>query len=88
MRGIITLGFPPATCCQSHPSNLSAPFLPPSPSAFPERSASPCVHVYPAVLALATNFVGYAAFARLLGDDKPELLQELDIKEVSEVAWR
>jgi hypothetical protein len=46
------------------------------------------VHVYPAVLALATNFVGHAAFARLLGDDKPELLQELDIKEVSEVAWR
>ena len=34
------------------------------------------------MLALATNFVGYAAFARLLGDDKPQLLAELDIKEV------
>lgn len=45
-------------------------------------SASPCVHIFPAVLALAKNFVGYAAFARLLGDDKPELLVELGIKEV------
>lgn len=45
-------------------------------------SASPCVHVYPAVLALARNFVGYAAFSRLLGDNNPELLAELDIKEV------
>jgi thioredoxin-like negative regulator of GroEL len=40
------------------------------------------VHVFPAVLALARNFVGYAAFARLLGDDSPQLLAELDIKEV------
>ena len=40
------------------------------------------MHIFPAVLSLATNFVGYAAFARLLGDGQPRLLQELDIKEV------
>ena len=31
-------------------------------------TAAPCVHVFPAVLALARNFVGYASFARLLAD--------------------
>ncbi|PSC71573.1 pollen-specific SF21-like [Micractinium conductrix] len=45
-------------------------------------SAAPCVHIFPAVLALATNFQGYAAFARLVGDDHPELLQELNIQQV------
>lgn len=48
-------------------------------------SASPCVHVFPAVLALAKNFVGYASFARLLGDSNPELQQlmlDLNVVEV------
>ncbi|KAI7836427.1 hypothetical protein COHA_009727, partial [Chlorella ohadii] len=45
-------------------------------------SAAPCVHIFPAVLALATNFQGYAAFARLLGDDQPELLKKLDVTQV------
>ena len=31
-------------------------------------SADCCVHVYPAVLALARNFRGFAAFGRVLGD--------------------
>jgi hypothetical protein len=31
-------------------------------------TAAPCVHVFPAVLALARNFAGYASFARLLAD--------------------
>ncbi len=35
-------------------------------------SASPCVHIFPAVLALARAFRGQAAFARLLGDAGPE----------------
>lgn len=48
-------------------------------------SATPCVHVFPAVLALAKNFVGYAAFGRLLGDEGEEgraLMAELNIIEV------
>ncbi|GAB4820580.1 hypothetical protein N2152v2_007626 [Parachlorella kessleri] len=38
-------------------------------------SASPCVRIFPAVLALARNFQGYAAFARLMGDENEELQQ-------------
>ncbi|KAK9810349.1 hypothetical protein WJX72_009187 [[Myrmecia] bisecta] len=48
-------------------------------------SATPCIRVFAAVLALAKNFVGYAAFGRLIGDGSDEtrqLLQELNIKEV------
>jgi hypothetical protein len=47
--------------------------------------AAPCVHIFPAVLALARNFVGYAAFARLMGDASEEtraLLAELRVVEV------
>jgi hypothetical protein len=45
--------------------------------------ASPCIHVYPAVVALARSFQGYARFARLLVDDlPPELLQELGVIDV------
>ena len=50
------------------------------------QSATPCVHVFPATMALAKNFVGFAAFGRLIGDASEEtrqLLRELDIKEVS-----
>ncbi|KAL4424978.1 hypothetical protein ABPG77_002863 [Micractinium sp. CCAP 211/92] len=45
-------------------------------------SAAPCVHIFPAVLSLATNFVGYAAFARLVGDGAPDLLRDLNITQV------
>ena len=48
-------------------------------------TAAPCVHVFPAVLALARNFVGYASFARLLADSSgaasalSESLKVLDV---------
>jgi len=49
------------------------------------QSAAPCIHVYPAVLALAKNFKGYASFARMVGDTSPELagmMADLNILEV------
>lgn len=48
-------------------------------------SASPCIHIFPAVLALAKNFKGYARFARLMGDESPamqEIIQGLNVIEV------
>lgn len=48
-------------------------------------SAAPCVHIFPAVVALGKSFQGTADFARLIGDESPEteaMLKELDIKEV------
>lgn len=45
----------------------------------------PCMHIFPAVRALAKNFVGFAAFARLVGDSNDEteaLMKELKILEV------
>lgn len=48
-------------------------------------SAAPCVHIFPAVLALARSFGGYAAFARVLGDENAELkalMGELGVLEV------
>ena len=45
-----------------------------------------CVRLFPAVLALAKSFKGFASFARLLGDANPEtqqMMSELDIKAVS-----
>ena len=45
-----------------------------------------CVRLFPAVLALAKSFKGFASFARLLGDANAEtqqLMGELDIKAVS-----
>lgn len=45
----------------------------------------PCVAVYPAVLALARSFAGYAAFARLVGDEDDAygaLLGQLGVEEV------
>ena len=50
------------------------------------RNAAPCIHIFPAVLALAKNFTGYAHFARLIGDESDEaqhLLKELHVNEVS-----
>jgi thioredoxin-like negative regulator of GroEL len=48
--------------------------------------AAPCVHIFPAVLALARSFQGgYAAFARLMGDENEELKQlmlELNVIQV------
>lgn len=66
----------------------------PTPPALPQvltvvnislTSAAPCIHVFPAVLALAKNFMGYAAFARLLGDENDDLkalMRELNVVEV------
>jgi thioredoxin-like negative regulator of GroEL len=47
--------------------------------------AAPCVRVYPAVLALARSFKGFAAFARLQGDAgeaAAALLQRYNVLEV------
>lgn len=44
-----------------------------------------CVRLFPAVLALAKSFKGFASFARLLGDSNAEtqqMMSELDIKAV------
>ena len=48
-------------------------------------NATPCVRVFPAVLALAKNFVGYAAFGRLLyetSDETQALANQLKVREV------
>lgn len=50
------------------------------------RNAGPCIHIFPAVLALAKNFTGYAHFARLIGDESEatqQVLKELNVNEVS-----
>ena len=47
--------------------------------------AASCVHIFPAVLALARSFKCFAAFARLLGDENEEtkeLIKELNITQV------
>lgn len=47
--------------------------------------AAPCVHIFPAVLALARSFKGYAAFARLMGDANEEataLMADLGVTQV------
>jgi thiol-disulfide isomerase/thioredoxin len=53
---------------------------------FSLTDAAPCVHVFPAVLALARSFQGgYASFARLMGDENEELKQlmlELNVIQV------
>lgn len=48
-------------------------------------NASPCIHIYPAVLALAKNFQGYASFARLLGDESEELGQLMSAYNIVQV---
>ena len=48
-------------------------------------SATPCVHIFPAVLALAKNMVGFASFARLMADANQEatdLARELKVVQV------
>ena len=47
--------------------------------------AAPCVHIFPAVLALARSFKGFATFARLLSDENEELKSvsaELNVMQV------
>jgi hypothetical protein len=47
--------------------------------------AAPCIHIFPAVWALARSFAGYAAFSRLLGDANEEtrkLMGELGVMQV------
>lgn len=47
--------------------------------------AAPCVHIFPAVWALARSFVGFASFSRLLGDESEEtkeLMAELNVGQV------
>lgn len=49
------------------------------------RNAGPCIHIFPAVLALAKNFTGYAHFARLIGDESEatqKVLKQLNVNEV------
>jgi len=49
------------------------------------QSAAPCLHIFPAVLALARNFTGFAEFSRLQGDTTPELrtlMRQYNIVEV------
>jgi thioredoxin-like negative regulator of GroEL len=48
-------------------------------------SAAPCIQIFPAVLALARSFKGYAAFGRLMGDESQQtqqLLQQFNVVEV------
>lgn len=48
-------------------------------------SADPCIHVFPAVLALARSFKGFAAFGRLMGDETPaasDVLAHYNVVEV------
>lgn len=48
-------------------------------------NAAPCVHIFPAVWALARSFVGFAAFSRLMGDENEEtkaLMSELNVTQV------
>ena len=49
------------------------------------RDSPGCVHIYPAVLALAQNLAGAARFSRLLGDASPEaaaLMKSLNVTTV------
>ena len=48
-------------------------------------SATPCVHIFPAVLALAKNMAGFASFSRLMADKGQEagtLAKELKVVQV------
>ena len=49
------------------------------------QNAKACVRIFPAVLALAKNFKGFAHFARIIADESEatqEVLQEFKIMEV------
>jgi hypothetical protein len=47
--------------------------------------ASPCVHIFPAVMALAKNFTGIAKFARILADSNDDLKQFMTEQNITQV---
>lgn len=47
--------------------------------------ASPCVHIFPAVMALAKNFVGLAKFARVMADKNDDLRGFMDEENITQV---
>lgn len=47
--------------------------------------ASPCVHIFPAVMALAKNFTGLAKFARVMADKNDDLQAYMDQENISQV---
>lgn len=47
--------------------------------------ASPCVHIFPAVMALAKNFSGLAKFARVMADKNEDLRGFMDDQEITQV---
>lgn len=47
--------------------------------------ASPCVHIFPAVMALAKNFTGMAKFARVMGDGNAEFKQFMADENITQV---
>ena len=51
-----------------------------------KMTSAPCLHMYPAVIALAKNFAGFASFARILVDDcaVTECLVDNEVAENSE----
>eukprot|EP01025_Chloroclados_australasicus_P006803 TRINITY_DN12168_c1_g1_i2.p2 TRINITY_DN12168_c1_g1~~TRINITY_DN12168_c1_g1_i2.p2 ORF type:complete len:247 (-),score=34.52 TRINITY_DN12168_c1_g1_i2:429-1169(-) len=48
-------------------------------------SASPCVRIYPAVVALGRSFKGYVNFARMMGDDNDEMQKVMGEKSILQV---
>jgi len=66
------------TFVQSQPSNVLTVVM------VSLQSATPCVRVFPAVMALAKNMQGYAAFARFMGDTSAEgqqVMKDLNVVE-------
>eukprot|EP00889_Picochlorum_renovo_P000412 jgi/Picre1/27442/NNA_000409.t1 len=47
--------------------------------------ASPCVHIFPAVMALAKNFTGMAKFARVMGDSTDDFKQFMADENITQV---
>ena len=50
------------------------------------QNSKACIRIFPAVLALAKNFTGFAPFARIIADESEEMqqvLQEYNIVEVN-----
>lgn len=78
-----------------HASNPPKPPLPSIPPPIPNQvltvvdislsDAAPCIHIYPAVLALARSFQGYAAFGRVVADQSDAARELLRTHAVVEV---
>ena len=47
--------------------------------------ATPCVHIFPAVMALAKNFTGIAKFARILADKNDDLKRLMSDENITQV---